>query len=140
MDKNIENSLNESVEQKHQEQEETIEKNEETIVEEEAAAMDAAASKDDYNKKDKENIGFIQLLIANFADVTAISALTFIGIFLFKLLLKVAGWRVKAGNDITIYLVAFILMSIFYAPICAKTKLKATIGQKLFYLQLKKED
>ena len=140
MDKNIENSLNESVEQKNEELKETIEKDEGTIVEEEAAAVEAPASKDDYNKKNKEDTGFIQLLIANFADVTAISALTFIGIFLFKLLLKVAGWRVKSGSDITIYLVAFILMSIFYAPICAKTKLKATIGQKLFYLQLKKED
>ena len=132
MDKDFENSINESEESK---------KREETIVEREALVDDSSILKNkEDNKNGKEDTGFIQLFIANFADVTAISALTFIGIFLFKLLLKAAGWRVKAGSDIIIYLIAFIIMSLLYAPICAKTKLKATIGQKLFYLQLRKED
>ncbi len=132
MDKDFENSINESEESK---------KTEETIVEREALVDDSSILKNEEdNKNSEEDTGFIQLIIANFADVTAISALTFIGIFLFKLLLKAAGWRVKAGSDIIIYLIAFIIMSLLYAPICAKTKLKATIGQKLFYLQLRKED
>ncbi|MGM9975171.1 MAG: hypothetical protein ACI33K_14115 [Clostridiaceae bacterium] len=132
MDKDFENSINESEESKRRE---------ETIVEREALVDDSSILKNEEdNKNSEEDTGFIQLFIANFADVTAISALTFIGIFLFKLLLKAAGWRVKAGSDIIIYLIAFIIMSLLYAPICAKTKLKATIGQKLFYLQLRKED
>ncbi|WP_426348975.1 hypothetical protein ACPWSR_14670 [Alloiococcus sp. CFN-8] len=140
MDNNLENSLNESLEEKNETMEETMENQKETIGQEEAASAGESQLEDDHNKKDKEDTSFIQLLIASFADVTAISALTFIGIFLFKLILKVGGWRVKAGSDIIIYLIAFIIMSIIYAPICAKTKLGATIGQKLFYLKLKKED
>ena len=140
MDNNLENSLNESLEEKNETLEETIENQKETIGQEEAASAGESPLENDHNKKDKEDTSFIQLLIASFADVTAISALTFIGIFLFKVILKVAGWKVKAGGDITIYLIAFIIMSIVYAPICAKTKLGATIGQKLFYLKLKKED
>ena len=113
MDNNLENSLNESVEGKDAEQVDTsieeVAPNEETLVEKEEVIEDSTILKNDEdNKKDKESTGFIQLFIANFADVTAISALTFIGIFLFKLLLKVGGWRVKSGSDIIIYLISFI--------------------------------
>ena len=90
------------------------------------------------SKKDDESISFMELLVANFADVTAISALTFILLFLTELILGLIGYIVK--DKLSIYLIIFIITSIIYAPVCAKTKLRATIGQKLFFLEVKKDN
>ncbi len=111
------------------------------------AGADASQEKEDALKsetqelKDKDNkgkISFMELLISNFADVTAISALSFIILFLGELILPLIGYRIS--DKISVYLIIFITISIFYVPICSKTKLGATIGQKLFFLRVGKED
>lgn len=101
-------------------------------------ADDVKSQKYDLGEADKEKVSFLELFVANFADVTAISALTFILLFLTELILGFMGYIVK--DKIGIYLIIFIFTSIIYAPICAKTKLKATIGQKLFFLEVKKDN
>ncbi len=73
------------------------------------------------SKEEHKRTSFGDLFIANFVDVLAISAISFIILSLFQIIIK------------------FIIISLFYAPICHKSKLGTTIGNKLFYLSLKKD-
>ncbi|WP_040210775.1 hypothetical protein [Clostridium polynesiense] len=96
--------------------------------------------KESLKQEENQNskITFGELFIANFVDIMTISALSFIVLFLFQLIIRFVGYRV--ADKITVYLIMFIGVSILYSPICNKTKLGTTLGNKLFYLTLEKDN
>jgi|GEM_PF-3518522 len=89
------------------------------------------------SKEEHKRTSFGDLFIANFVDVLAISAISFIILSLFQIIIKFIGYKVS--DMMSMYLIMFIIISLFYAPICHKSKLGTTIGNKLFYLSLKKD-
>lgn len=96
--------------------------------------------KESLKQEENQNskITFGELFIANFVDIMTISALSFIVLFLFQLIIRFVGYRV--ADKITVYLIMFIGVSLLYSPICNKTKLGTTLGNKLFYLTLEKDN
>lgn len=88
-------------------------------------------------KGEDKKTSFGDLFIANFIDIMAISAISFVILFIFELIIKLAGYKV--ADKMTMYLIMFIVTSLFYSPIFNKTKIGTTIGNKLFYLSLKRD-
>ncbi len=117
-------------------------------VKEEAEEAEAADETEEHKTEDTEEdeienstvdnkTSFGDLFIANFVDVLAISAVSFIILALFQIIIKIIGYKIS--DTISMYLIMFILTSLFYAPICHNSKLGTTIGNKLFYLSLKRD-
>lgn len=127
---NNENVVSEEIKDILKEEEEKEKADSEAMVE---------AEKDNIenSKEEHKRTSFGDLFIANFVDVLTISAISFIILSLFQIIIKFIGYKVS--DMMSMYLIMFIIISLFYAPICHKSKLGTTIGNKLFYLSLKKD-
>lgn len=90
------------------------------------------------NSKVDKKTSFGDFFIANFVDIMAISAISFIILFLFQIIIKFIGYKV--ADAMSMYLIMFIITSLFYAPICHNSKLGTTLGNKLFFLSLKRDN
>lgn len=124
------------------------EEEEEKAAEEVKEEAEAADETEEHETEDTEEdeidnstvdkkTSFGDLFIANFVDVLAISAISFIILALFQIIIKIIGYKIS--DAISMYLIMFIVTSLFYAPICHNSKLETTIGNKLFYLSLKRD-
>lgn len=79
-------------------------------------------------KEDSKCIKFFKKVLAGIIDQIISIAISLILLIVFDLILKVVGFYIAEREPI--FLIMYIIVNIFYTPICTSTKLKGTIGKK----------
>ena len=89
----------------------------------------ATENKSENNKEDGKGIKFLKKVLSGIIDQIISIAISLILLIVFDLLLKAVGLYIAEREPM--FLIMYIIVNIFYAPICTSTKLKETIGKKV---------
>ncbi|MGG7056719.1 hypothetical protein ACQPUY_12620 [Clostridium nigeriense] len=81
------------------------------------------------NKEDGKGIKFLKKVLAGIIDQIISIAISLLLLIVFDLILKVIGLYIAEREPM--FLIMYIIVNIFYTPICTSTKLKETIGRKI---------
>lgn len=89
----------------------------------------ATENKSENNKEDGKGIKFLKKVLSGIIDQIISIAISLILLIVFDLLLKAVGLYIAEREPM--FLIMYIIVNIFYGPICTSTKLKETIGKKV---------
>jgi hypothetical protein len=89
----------------------------------------ATESKSENNKEDGKGMKFLKKVLSGIIDQIISIAISLILLIVFDLILKVVGLYIAEREPM--FLIMYIIVNIFYTPICTSTKLKGTIGKKV---------
>lgn len=81
------------------------------------------------DKEEGKGMKFLKKVLSGIIDQIISIAISLILLIVFDLILKVVGLYIAEREPM--FLIMYIIVNIFYAPICTSTKLKETIGKKV---------
>lgn len=81
------------------------------------------------NKEESKGVNFFKKFLVGIIDQIISIAISLVLLIVFDLVLKLFGFYVAEREPM--FLVMYIIVNIFYAPICTSIKLKETIGKKI---------
>lgn len=81
------------------------------------------------NKEEGKGVNFFKKVLAGIIDQIISIALSLVLLIVFDLVLKLFGFYIAEREPM--FLIMYIIVNIFYAPICTSIKLKETIGRKI---------
>lgn len=115
-------------------EEETM--NEDVVCTEECKCEEAVTDEKVAEKKPsdkKEGSKFLNTLGGSLLDqIVSICASLVVFFLANNVVLKISGFRVKSEYKIAVFLIIYMVVNIFYKSICESTKLKSTVGKKIF--------
>lgn len=109
----------------------SIEVNDEVISKEEVIDIkDETTVEEVVNvKEDSKATKFIKKVLSGIIDQIISIASALILLIIFDLILRIFGFYIAEREPM--FLIMYIIVNIFYTPICTSTKLKETIGRKI---------
>lgn len=86
-------------------------------------------SKSEDKKEEGKGMKFLKKVLSGIIDQIISIAISLILLIVFDFLLKVVGLYIAEREPM--FLIMYIIVNIFYTPICTSTNLKETIGKKV---------